>query len=112
MAQEFIENLNFELLLKATALDPRFKLMKMVEDKEGREKVFDKIEEELNALSQKKTVTTKKDENVVKVKKPKLCLDFDESDEEDEQNENSVKRELAAYRSETVLGRDEDPLLW
>ena len=107
-----IENLNFELLLKATALDPRFKLMKMVEDKEGREKVFDKIEEELNALSQKKTVTTKKDENVVKVKKQKLCLDFDESDEEDEQNENSVKRELAAYRSETVLGRDEDPLLW
>ena len=66
--------------------------------------MFDKIEEELKALSQKKTVTTKKDENVVKVKKPKLCLDFDESDEEDEQNENSVKRELAAYRSETVLG--------
>ena len=83
-----IENLNFELLLKATALDPRFKLMKMVEDKEGREKVFDKIEEELNALSQKKTVTTKKDENVVKVKKQKLSLDFNEFYDEEEQNEN------------------------
>ena len=32
--------INIPFLLKATALDPRFKKLKVVEDKEGREKVF------------------------------------------------------------------------
>ena len=50
--------------------------------------MFDKIEEEFNVLSQKKTVTKKRNENVVKVMKQKLSLDFNEFYDEEEQNEN------------------------
>ena len=42
-----------------------------------------------------------------------MGLDFDESDEEEaEEDEDVIKKEIKAYRCEPALDKDEDPLDW
>ena len=42
-----------------------------------------------------------------------MGLDFDESDEEEaEEDEDVIKKEIKAYRCEPALVKDEDPLDW
>ena len=44
--QRIADNLNGDVLLKCTALDPRFKSMKIVENKEAREAIFKKLKKD------------------------------------------------------------------
>ncbi len=45
-------------------------------------------------------------------KRRKLGLDWDESDDEEEVKEDVVKREMASYRAEPEVSREEDILKW
>jgi hypothetical protein len=94
------ENLNMEVLVKATALDFRFNKMKVMESKEAREKVFDLLLEEMKD-NKKKDGKKKAVEIPSQAKKDsaeknrKLCLDFDESDDDAHQDEDDeLKREV------------------
>ena len=121
LLQDFTErtaiNLNFEVLQKATALDPRFKNLKVV-DKRLRNKIFDDLEAEMQRLR-------RNDENVAAAaaekscverlsKKPKVELNFSESESEDDddgdQMSDVVKKEIKDYRDEPLLARDEEVL--
>jgi hypothetical protein len=84
------ENLNFELLIKASALDPRFSRLKIVDKKEKREEVFDTLLKEMKNLKSEKT--EEKEEQTEK--KRKLALDFDESDDEEGEDQDEMKREV------------------
>ena len=110
------KNLNFPFLLAASALDCRFKSLKVIESKAGRERVYNKIEEEMRDMLDEMSRPIEKEslnDEIVKKKKRKLCLDFDVSDEEeDEEEEDQVKNELDQYRKEKVLDHDMYPLDW
>ena len=105
------ENLNGKFLMKSTALDPRFKNLKVTDSKQGREKVYEDIDHELRELVKK---LPKSGEVVVaqKRKKKKLCLDFDESEDEEKEEDDDLSNEIRAYRNEAKLDRSEDPLAW
>jgi hypothetical protein len=105
------ENLNGGFLFISTALDPRFKNLKMIEDKEGREGVFRKIEKEMREMSKEAPTETLVDDDQ-KIKKRNLCLDYDESDEETEDDVDTIEKEMTRYRNEAVLDKDDDPLTW
>jgi len=94
------KNLNHEFLAKASALDPRFKKLKFVDKKAKRDLVFEKIEKEAKdhakELSQA-LVQEENNEEPVDVKRRKLGLDYDESDEEevnDNSEDDTIKREV------------------
>ena len=75
--QGIADNLNGDVLLKCTALDPRFKSMKIVENKEAREAIFKKLEKDLKEIaSDTEEAVSVEDKNPKK--KRKLGLDFDE----------------------------------
>ena len=103
--------LDLTFLMKAVALDPRFKNMKVLDDKHKRDDIFKKLETEMtDHIDGVKTV----DERGPTEKKRKLCLDFDESDDDEDlgASQDIIKREIASYRAEPVLDRDCDPLDW
>ena len=96
--------------MKTTALDPRLKHMKVVDNKIRRE-----LEDEMgqNILYQQVTgVDTEMKDS--KEKKRKLCLDFDESDyeESDAEDWQVVRREIENYKAGRLLDKDSDPLDW
>ena len=79
--QRIADNLNGDVLLKCTALDPRFKSLKIVENKEAREAIFEKLQKDLREVATNtEEVVSVEDQNPKKM--GKLGLDFDESDEE------------------------------
>ena len=102
-----MKNLNAAYLLKATALDPRFKKLKVVDKKEEREKIYDSLREEAKENLDKTEV--KGPEPVEK--KRKLGLDWEESDSEEEAEEDVIKREIASYRAEPEVSREEEDIL-
>ena len=102
------DNLDMKFLVKTTALDPRFKNLKVVEDKSARDKVFEELEAEAKAAPEKEVPET---EVVKKKGKYEYGLDFDHSDEENSVQDD-VKREVEGYRQEEAPGRGEDPLAW
>ena len=50
--------------------------------------------------------------SVPETKKRKLGLDFEESDDEEEDTIDEIKKEVENYRHEKIQNRDEDPLDW
>jgi hypothetical protein len=106
--------LSLPFLMKTAALDPRFKNLKTVDDKNMRNKVFQALEQEMRQhvldLKSKEDENEKVDEPGLK--KRKLGIDFDESDDEDDDQVDSLKREVDSYRSEPLLDKDCDPLEW
>ena len=109
--QGIADNLNGNVLLKCTALDPRFKSMKIVENKEAREAIFKKLEKDLKEIaSDTEEAVSVEDKNPKK--KRKLGLDFDESDDESVEEEDPIKKEMKAYKLEPTLDKDSDPLDW
>ena len=94
-----MKNLNADYLLKATALEPRFKKLKVVDDKDARDKIY-------NYLSEEAKENQTEDE-----KKRKLGLDWEESDSEEEADEDVIKREITAYRAELEVSREEEDIL-
>ena len=104
------DNLDIKFLCKTSALDPRFKNLKVFDDKEVRNIVFEELEAEAKAAadSGKDDVGPDKEgEN----KKQKFELDFDQSDDEDTARDE-VKQEIEAYRQEPAPSQEEDVLAW
>ena len=97
--------------MKSTALDPRFKNLKVTDSKQGREKVYGEIYHELGELA-KKLPKSGEVEVARKRKKKKLCLDFDESEDDKKEEVDDLSNEIRAYRNEAMLDRSEDPLAW
>ena len=97
--------------MKTVALDPRFKNLKTVDDKSKREAIFADIDQEMREHLEFKEDELKKSEEPC-VKKRKIGLDFDESDEEEEGQAYSLRRELETYRAEPLLDKDLDALEW
>ena len=96
--KDFLErtakNVNFSFLLKATALDPRYKKLKVVEKKEKRDTVFQSLADEARKHIVDSKVTTEGVKEEPIQKKRKVPLAWDESDEEDEGDEDVIKREV------------------
>ena len=119
LLQDFTErtamNLNFEVLQKCTALDPRFKNLKVV-DKRFRNKIFDDLESEMQRMRINDENVAAADKSCVErlSKKPKVELNFSESESEDDdvgdQMCDVVKKEIKDYRNEPLLARDEEVL--
>ena len=109
--QRIADNLNGDVLLKCTALDPRFKSMKIVENKEAREAIFKKLEKDLKKIASDTEEAVSVEDKIPK-KKRKLGLDFDESDDESVEEEDPIKKEMKAYKLEPTLDKDSDPLDW
>ena len=105
------ELLSLKFLMKTVALDPRFKNLKTVDDKSKREAIFADIDQEMREHLESKEDELKKSEEPC-VKKRKIGLDFDESDEEEEGQADSLRRELETYRAEPLLDKDLDALEW
>ena len=109
------DNLNVDILMKCSALDPRFKSLKFMKNKTGeREKVFDKILKEMVAV---KVVSkdTSTDDKCSSPKKRKLGLLYNESDDEEEDEDKNIdllKIELENYRKEPKLDEDIDAIEW
>ena len=104
-----MKNLNAAYLLKATALDPRFKKLKVVDDKAEREKIYDCLREE--AKENLDNIEGKGSEPAPVEKKRKIGLDWEESDSEEEAEEDVIKREIDSYRAEPELSREEEDIL-
>ena len=104
------DNIDLKFLTKTVALDPRFKNMKVVDDKPKREKTFADLEKEIRD-NQEKTREEAEENIETEGKKRKLCLDFPESDEEDDESDE-ISKEMSKYRSEAMLEKDGDPLAW
>ena len=133
------DNVNFKVLKKCCALNPAFKNLKTIGDnlsdeakKRVREEVFSELEDELismimteraldfgNAIEPEESDDADLNSNVTGREtsslKRNLTLDFDESDEEEENsglNYENVKNEFAAYNAEPIMSRDSCPLEW
>ena len=121
---DFVErtakNVNYEFLIKASALDPRFKKLKFVEDKAKRVLVFKKLEDEADEDKKKKDGAKAaekvsegdltEDEHIEK--KRKLGLEYDESeDEEADELEDVIKREIEGYKAEPDVPKDEEDIM-
>ena len=106
--------INNEFLLKATALDPRFKKLKLVEDKAGRETVFGLLLSEARGhldTSNNNDPEALGEEHLQPEKKQKMGLDFAESDSEGEEDNDALQTEWHNYRAAPVVPRDEEDIL-
>ena len=106
--------LNFPFLAKASALDPRVRKLKFVEDKSKRDKVSKLLEEEAKEhLKEIAQADQKKPEFEQIVKKRKLGLDYDESDDtsDSDSEEDAIKCELENYRAEPEMSKDEEDIM-
>ena len=107
------KNLNYQLLVRATALDPRFKNLKVLSSKVERQEIFKSIEDEMSYLTE--TDLAKENEKEMEdsaAKKRKLGLEFYESDSEEESDFDEVKTEIQLYKKEPMLDKECDPLEW
>ena len=87
--------INIPFFLKATALDPRFKKLK-VADKKGREAVFSLLLSEARRNLDRDNNNDQEaegEEQLQLEKKRKIRLDFNESDSEGEEDKDALQRE-------------------
>ena len=111
------KNLNYSLLVKATALDPRFKNMKVIKEKEKRNDVYDELLEEMKSVKLK---PREEENNDIpnQSKKRKLMIEFSDSESDNErdfevgESYDEVKAEIESYKREELLSQDDDPLQW
>jgi hypothetical protein len=106
-------NLNFDFLIKATALDPRFLKLKVLSDKTARDRVFERLGVEAREYLEKEEDVQKVRLMEPLVKKRKMGLDWSESDsgESDEEDEDVIKQEIKSYRAESEISREEEDIL-
>ena len=107
--------LNNGFLFKATALDPRFKKLKMVDDKKARERVYERILSEArrhlessNNIHQEALL----EEHKLPEKKRKIGLDYPESESEEEDDNDALETEWRNYWGAPVVPVDGDILAW
>ena len=103
------DNLNFDLLKKATFLDPRYKSMKSI-DQSQRKSLRREIKEELDMLTvpvREKSVTEDAEKSKPEKKKKRISLESDDDDSGDD----CVDKELERYIKEPKLDELLDPLI-
>ena len=104
------KNLNFTFLIKATSLDPRFKKLRVLNVKAERENIFQQPMNEAREYVTKDNVDDK--EQPVE-KKRKLGLDWNESSdsEEEDAEDDAIKREIESYRAVSEISREEEDIM-
>ena len=108
-------NVNFPMMIKASALDPRFKKLKFIPS-DSRDIVYKSLKTEADLLlgrTSRATTDEGVEENTDSTvsKKRKVEVNYNESDSEEDDNEDEVSKEIARYRSEEVdPDKIEDPL--
>ena len=102
------DNLNFDLLKKATFLDARFKSLKSLEQTQ-RDEVREEIKVELKALKVPGDAPKETPDGDPRKKSKKSTKMSLESDDEDD--DLSLEKELENYVNEPKLNEDSDPLL-
>lgn len=115
-------DLNLTVLKKCTALDPRFKKLKVVSNKMEREHIWLTLEQELRDMLKAKESEVGNTDNLDNIelqdseaKRRKIGLDFSESESETEDDViattfDPIKIEFESYRKEPEASRDLDPL--
>ena len=121
MMEDFVarteKDLNWKLLHKATAVDPRFKNLKVIPDWK-RENVWAELKAEMEILHSNNFSSSdiiEDGDSQPSLKKRHTCLDFSESESSsDEENgpEDVVRAELDNFKREPLLDRDSDALKW
>ena len=88
-------------------------MLQIVDGKDHRDAIFKELENEANVLKDRRPrkEVEKEKEGPSNNKQRKLALDFDQSDDEEEEFD-SVKKEIESYRQEPMLAQEEDALLW
>ena len=108
-------NLNFDFLMRATALDPRFLKLKVLTDKTARDRVFERLGDEAREYLDRAEDVEKVRLIEPLVKKRKMGLDWSESDSGESEEEDEVldviKQEIKSYRAETEISREEEDIL-
>jgi hypothetical protein len=108
-------NLNFDFLMRATALDPRFLKLKFLTDKTARDRVFERLGDEAREYLDRAEDVEKVRLIEPLVKKRKMGLDWSESDSGESEEEDEVldviKQEIKSYRAETEISREEEDIL-
>lgn len=99
------ENINFDLLKKATFLDPRYKSLKSIEPAQ-RDELMKEIKLELEGVKVGSTKTVESDGRTKKVNI--MCLES--SDDEDDNDGMTIEKELESYFNEPKLKEDMNPL--
>ena len=110
------KNINFPMMIKSSALDCRFKKLKFIPS-DNRDQVFDCLKTEAGhlLLSDTRAVTIderdKTDSSCSDSKKRKVELNYNVSDDEDDEDCDEVAKEIQKYKKEDA---DEyaDPLKW
>ena len=106
------KNLNFTFLIKATALDPRFKKLRVLDDKAQRENIFQQRMVEARESVNKDNVEDK-EKPVEKKKKPGLDWRQSSDSEEDDAEDDAIKREIESYRAVSEMSREEEDItMW
>ena len=109
------KNINFSMMIKASALDCRFKKLKFIPSG-SRDHVFESLKTEADLLSVGRRVETddKKNEEDSKgsaAKKHKVEVNYNVSDDEDDEDIDEVSKEIEKYKKEDV-DEETDPFAW
>ena len=86
------KNIDTDFFLLATALDPRWKDLKMIRRSE-RDLVFTRLQREMSILTKPNLAA----EEVSSKPKKRRLLDFDESDDEESNEEDPMEAELKRF---------------
>ena len=104
------ENLNLDVMRKSCFLDPRFKDLKVI-PKIDRCLIHDEVERELRTMNTQ--IVDEDDVMEPPVKKSKVCFNFDESEnEDDDESFDEVKQVMERYKRESKPATDACPLNW
>lgn len=108
------KNVNYPMMIMASALDPRFKKLKFIPSS-SRDDVFKSLKTEAFLLLGHSRATT--DEGVEEnkdnsaSKKRKVEVNYNESDDEEDEEIDEVAKEISRYRNEEIdVDKIEDPL--
>ena len=107
--------LNNGFLFNATALDPRFKKLKMVSDKKARDRVFEGLLNEARAHLESIKNNHQEallEEQFLPEKKRKLGLDYPESESDEEDGNDALETEWKNYWNAPGVPQDGDILAW
>ena len=114
IADRIKKNLNFPFLFKSTALDPRFKKLKMIDNKEDRKNIQESLKEEMRKLAIDIEPRLEDDDEDMESepKKARVVYDFEESDSEDDGDsigDDKVRKEFEQFLKEPQIDKASPP---
>ena len=96
-------------------MDPRFKKLKMVDDKKARERVFERLLSEARGHLESIKNNHQEallEEHLLPEKKRKMGLDYPESESDEEDGNDALETEWKNYWGAPVVPQDGDILAW